>query len=143
MIRLVTDQRERVAEFVAKLDPHSETPWHDCPAIGVEKYGKLLAGFVFPNWDRKAGTIEISVGILPGVWLPRSAFKLAMEYVFDQLACQMLYVRTGEHNDRVRAICRKIGANEYIIPRGRGADEDMIIYTLTDDQWFGHKLNGE
>ena len=141
MINIITNQRESVVDFVSKMAPYSSDYWNNPSAIGIEIDGNLAAGVVFPNWNASAGTIEISAAALDPRWLSRRVLNLIMDYVFNQLQCQMVMIKTGEHNDRMRDIAIRVGADEHVIPRGLGIDEDLIIYTLTDDQWAVNPFN--
>ena len=49
---IVTDQNERVGEWVASRIPNSQ--WHQYQAIGLEKNGELVAGVVIEAYVENA-----------------------------------------------------------------------------------------
>lgn len=122
-----------VARWVS--DKFYGDPTHiDGAAIGAGN-GKLVAGLVFHDWHPERGTIEVSgLSERPG-WLSKAMLRDVMGYVFDQLECQLLIARTSENNERVRSIFKRLGAQEYIIPRILGINEGEVIMTLTAEAW--------
>lgn len=141
MIGAVIGQDDRVARFVASIPPFDPSRGFGlCTAIGWAEDGELIGGTVFHNYDGKSGVIELSTAALSARWLTRKSLQLMFGYPFSQLHCQMVVLRVSERNARMRAIARRYGFDEFIIPRLRGRNENECIYTLTDDQWQAHPL---
>lgn len=60
MGRLVTDQKERVAEWVAQRVEQSAS-WGSFYAMGVERDGELVAGVVVNNYNGANATCHIAI----------------------------------------------------------------------------------
>lgn len=141
MIEPVFGQEEAVCRFVAAqpgFDPNLE--FGECQAIGFAIGGNLVAGVIFQNWNEAAGTIEISAGATDPRWMTRKSLLTIFSYVFDTAGCQLCVVQVAERNDRMRSIARRLGFTEFVIPRMRGRDEALAVYTLTDEQWSAGKI---
>lgn len=133
------------ALLVEDLVPHAGPfPSTTCTSLGVYRAGELIAGFVFHNYDPKAGLIEVSgASTRPGAWGSRHVVNVAMNYVFDTCGCQMLYARQHIENEAARQGWKRLGADEVVIPRLMGRDTVGTLLTLTDDQWMASKYRRE
>jgi len=130
------------AYFVEDRVPHAGPfPSASCQAMAVYLKGKMIAGFVFHNYDPRAGLIEVSgAADRPGAWASRTVINEAMSYVFDIAGCQMLYARQHIENVPAREGWKRLGASEVIVPRLLGRDTIGTLLTLTDDQWRSSKF---
>lgn len=108
--------------------------------MGVEHKGETVAGFVFHNYDPRAGLIEVSGAAEHPRWATRRVVQTAMSYIFDQAGCQMMYARQDINNLPARRGWLHLGATEYVIPRLLGRDTVGTMLTLTDDQWRSSKI---
>ncbi len=95
----------------------------------------LIGACVFHNWQPEEGTIEISAASLSPRWLPLRVQREICSYVFDQLGCQLMVMRTTPENDRLRKMLKRFGFREFEIPRLLGRDKSQIVLTLADDDW--------
>jgi RimJ/RimL family protein N-acetyltransferase len=95
----------------------------------------LVAGVVFHNWQPSAGVIELSAAATSRVWLTKERLRDIFGYVFDRVGCQLAVARIAEGNGVARRIARRVGADEYRLPRLRGLNEAEIIATLTVEAW--------
>lgn len=128
-----------MARFVATII-EAERGFGPCEALGfLDRKGRLEAGVVYHNFSPENGIIELSAGSVRRNWGTRDALRLIFAYPFDQLGCQAVVARTGEHNQTPLRIWRALGAAEYRIPRLRGRDEAEIVTVLTVEQWKGSK----
>lgn len=136
MIEMTWAEPERVCRFVASQPGFDvDLEFGECKALGVLIDGALVAGVVFQNWNPKAGTMEISAGATDPRWMARKSLQEIFGYVFDTAACQLCVLQVSERNERMRWIARRLGFTELLIPRMRGRDEALVVYTLTDEQW--------
>lgn len=112
----------------------------ECQAIGFEIDNDLVAGVVFQNWDPTSGTIEISAGATDPRWMTRKSLQRIFGYVFNQAGCQLCILKVSERNERMRSIARRLGFNEYLIPRLFGPETGGAVYTLSAEQWAGSRI---
>lgn len=103
----------------------------------------IIGGIVYHNYDDKAGSIEISAASLNSQWLSKGVLHGMYQYPFEQLGCQIVYQQNSESNSKVGKILRRLGFNEYKIPRIRGLNDALMIYTLTKEQWLKGFGNGQ
>ena len=143
-MRLVVGHDDVVARFVASLIPFEPgLDFGDCTALGVDNDGMLVGGFVFNNWSREAGVIELSFAGIDRRWLSRPILYVVFSYAFDQLGCQMVCSRTPARLKRAARIARAYGFRQVTIPRLFGRTEDGIISTLTAEDWRANGFHKE
>lgn len=141
MIEATWAERVAVCQFVASQPGFdSDLDFGECQALGFRIGGDLIAGVVFQNWNPKAGTIEISAGATDPRWLSAKSLRAIFGYVFGTAGCQLCVLQVAEHNDRMRSIARRLGFTEFLIPRMRGRDEALVVYTLTAEQWGASRI---
>ena len=128
-----------VRHWVDDRLPHAG-PFPDCRAMGVEHKGETVAGFCFHNWDAGAGLIEVSGAAIHPRWATRAVVTTAMEYIFEQVGCQMMYARQHIRNLPARKGWLKLGATETVVPRLFGRGTTGTILWLTDDAWRSSKF---
>lgn len=130
----------RVAEWVGEHIPGCNGDFGNCRALGVIKNDRLVGGVVYHNYNPQAEIIELSCAAIDRRWLTRETVRVIFNYPFD--FCQMIVARTAPDNTPVRNIYRRLGADEYEIPRLRGREESEIIITLTQEAWRNTKFRG-
>lgn len=105
-------------------------------AMGVRNVdGATVAGVVFHNYDKNAGVVEITGAAVDRRWFSRTVANYIFGYVFDILECQMAYARHRKTNTAAIRLWGGLGAEQVLIPRMYGRDQDGVIATLTDDAW--------
>jgi len=108
----------------------------------IDDSGRLVAGFLYNNYDRYAGVIEITTAALPGCrWLSRETIRRLYQYPFLQLGCQMVVGRVAADNEQ---LLRQMAALNYTfirIPRLLGPDRDAVLCLLTREAWENNKFN--
>lgn len=144
MMRVVHGCDEVVAKLVARLIPAAAGGFGaNFTAIGVDRDGVLVGGFVYSNWSPEAGTIEISYAGIDRYWLTRPVLHAAFSYVFDGIGCQMAVAQTPVHLKHAVRIARAYGFRQVIIPRLFGRHEDGVISTLTAEDWRSNGFHKE
>lgn len=140
MLEYAYGHNDVVGQFVSDRIPSMYgRPFGRCTAIGIVEGTEMIAGLVYHNWRPEARVIEISAAALPGRnWMTRETIRQMYEYPFRELNCQMVYMHTSEHNERVLRILSALGHAFVRIPRLLGPDEDSIVCTLTIEQWAEH-----
>ena len=127
---------EAVADFVSKLIPRCGGGFGECSAIGViDESGKLIGGLVFNNWEPEFGTIEVTGAATDRRWFTRDILDAVDRYAFGDLGCQMLIARHSANARHIRRLWLAVGAEEFVIPRLWGRNEDGVISTITQESW--------
>lgn len=144
MLDYVYGHDELVAQFVAQLIPEMEGAGFSpaSKAIGViDQDGKLIAGLVYHNWNKRAGVIEMSGAALPGkYWLTRETLKRIYQYPFLQIGCQMVLMRCADDNPVLRTLSA-LGYKFAHIERLLGRRKSAYVCTLTFEDWALNKIN--
>lgn len=142
-MRLVIGQDATVSRFVSSLIPFEAGEFGECVAVGVDRDGELIGGFVFNNWSPEAAVIEVSFAGIDKRWLTRPALFAAFTYAFDQLGCQMVCSRTPVSLKCAARIARAYGFKQVTVPRLFGRNEDGILSTLTVEDWRANGFHKE
>jgi hypothetical protein len=132
-----------VADFVRQLIPSCRARgFGNCRTIGIVDGGMLIAGLVYHNFDPDAGVIEISGAALPGEpWMTRETLKRMYQYPFLGCRCQMVINRVPAEDERQLYMLLRFGYSLIKVPRGLGRDKDLVIATLTREDWENNKFN--
>jgi hypothetical protein len=104
---------------------------------------KPIAAALFNNWDKDAGTIEITAASDSKRWATRSVIRQMAEFVFNETGCQAAIMRCDPANFRLSRMLTAYGFDGYEIPhiRGRGKSEKLFI--LTDAAWRANGFHKE
>lgn len=137
------NQDEAVADFVRQLIPSVRARgFSKCKTIGIIDGGLLIAGLVYHNYDPDAEIIEISGAALPGeYWMTRETLKRMYQYPFLGCRCQMVINRVPAEDERQLRMLAAFGYSLILVPRGLGRDKDLVIATLTREEWEANKFN--
>lgn len=142
-MRLVIGQDRIVAKLVSSLITFEPGDFAESTAIGVDRDGRLIGGFVFTNWSPEAGVIEVSFGGIEPHWLSRQVLYGVFSYAFDQIGCQMVCSRTPASLKSAARIAKAYGFKQVTVPRLFGRHEDGIISTLTVEDWRANGYHKE
>lgn len=126
-----------MAAWVANRIDECDRGFGECQALGVIREGEIVAGLVFHNWQPQWGTIEISGAAESPRCMSRQIISDALKYPFS--FCQMV-VAQCDLNSAAHKLMKRLGADEYVIPRLRGFDREGVILTLTREQWQAGKF---
>ena len=132
-----------VAKFVADLIPSVRgRGFGKCATIGIVDGGMLIAGLVYHNYDPDAEIIEISGAALPGEpWMTRETLKRMYQYPFFGCHCQMVINRVPAEDERQLRMLAVFGYSLIKVPRGLGRGKDLVLATLTREDWEANKFN--
>lgn len=97
----------------------------------VVRGDKLLGAFAITNW--RGETVELHAAGKPG-WVTRADMADLMDYLFRQLGCQSVLMRTSVENKPVTRVLRRHGLDEATIPHGRGLNKPETVFVLTADK---------
>jgi RimJ/RimL family protein N-acetyltransferase len=142
-VRLIVGHDDIVQRFVSSLIPFEEGDFGACTALGVDRAGELIGGFVFNNWSPQARVIELSFAGIDRRWLTRPILYAVFSYAFDQVGCQMVCSRTPASLQQAARIARAYGFKQVTVPRLFGRHDDGIISTLTVEDWRANGFHKE
>lgn len=109
--------------------------------MAVHVDGSLVGGTVYHNFDMDAQTVELTSGSHSKMWLTRPVIRDMFNLPFNILGCQACVLRVSSKNETMLKIARTFGFQETILPRLFGRENDMHVFTMTDDMWRSHKVN--
>jgi hypothetical protein len=110
----------------------------NCKAVGVAHQGRIIAGVVLHDWSPETGVIELTAAADDRRWMTRHVVTEILSYPFG--FARMVVARFAPDGPP-RRIFAALGADEFRIPRLAGPDSDLIIATLTREQWAICPLN--
>jgi RimJ/RimL family protein N-acetyltransferase len=137
MRRFVTDDKERVAEWVGA---HINRPWkwHGFYAMGVEEDDRLIAGVVF---DSYAPNMRCSMHCAGEGrrWLSRTFLRMCFDYAFNQMGCRVVVNTVDSDNTDSLQFTTHTGFKEACRIKNGCGDTDLVILTLhrEDCRWIG------
>lgn len=127
--RLVLDQHQRVAEWVAAQTGCTAGAWAGYVCLGLEnEAGELLAGVVLESYNGRSANVHVA-----GVgrqWMNRNMLVTFFHYCFNHLQLKRLTGLTPASNAAALAFNRHLGFEvEYVMPDG-APDGDLVIQVL-------------
>lgn len=128
---------EPVIKVVTALADAKNRDFGPCHTLAFVEDGQIIGGVIIHDWNPEAGTVEISGGMLKPSFAVLPAIRKVGAYVFGEMGCQAAIMRTAEGNRTVRRLARRLGAQEYIIPRLRGRTASEALLVMTDDVFAG------
>lgn len=112
---------------------------HNTVAHGVlDNDGRLVAGWVWHNYNPDCETIEFSGASITRRWMTRRILHELFSYAFS--FSQMVVTRNAADNVTLHRQLAAFGFRRYDIGRLFGRDEDGVVWTLTDDDWKASKF---
>lgn len=130
----------QVGAFVSRVIWGDERGFSPFCTMAVADGDMLIAGVVYHNCDPDAGVIELSAGAVTKRWMRPHVIRMMFNIPFSLLGCQMCLHRVKASNLTMVSQMRRFGHKEFVVPRGAGRNEDMHVFTLTDDDWRQHRL---
>lgn len=115
----------------------------DTAAVFVDEQGQMTAAVIFHNWDREAGTVELTGASVSPRFLTRQTLRDLYSYAFDQLGCQAVMQTTRADDERQARLLPRYGFTRHVVPRLMGRDTDAAIYVLREEDWRASRFNKE
>ncbi len=135
-MKLLYGHSNDVERFVSSQVPNCPEGFGNCQAIGVvDKSGKLVAGWVWHDWNPSAEIMEFSGASITPRWMTRKILHQLFAYAFELVGCQMIVTRNSETNTRLHRQLTRFGFDRINIPRLFGRSENGVVWTLTEEQW--------
>jgi hypothetical protein len=126
--RLVINEHERVAEWVANQAGCSAKAWAGYVCLGLEDAGELVAGVVLESFTGRG--VNIHVAGIGKNWLNRNMLITCFSYCFNQLKLKRLTGLTPASNTTALEFNKHLGFEvEYIMPDG-AKDGDLVIQVM-------------
>ena len=127
--RLVLDQHQRVAEWVANQTGCSAEAWAGYACLGLEdEQGKLIAGVVLEGYNGRNANVHVA-----GIgrhWLNRNMLTTFFHYCFNHLGLTRLTGLVPASNVEALAFDEHVGfRHEYTMPDG-AKDGDLHILVM-------------
>ena len=127
--RLVLDQHQRIAEWVASQTGCTAAAWAGYVCLGLEtEANELVAGIVLESYNGQSANVHVA-----GVgkhWLNRNLLVTFFHYCFNHLKLKRLTGLTAASNTAALAFNQHLGfAVEYVMPDG-AKDGDLVIQVL-------------
>ena len=122
MTRIVSDAAE-VGPWVAKKVFGA---WNGSPAIGLSRWGEMVAGVIYENWNRRSVTCHIAVqGLMTPAYL-----AAIFHYPFVYLGCDKILAPVAESNAESIKFVKKLGFQEEARILDAHPDGSLLIYTM-------------
>lgn len=135
-MKLLYGHTQEVERFVASLVPNCPEGFGNCQAVGViDNDDKLVAGWVWHDWNPAAEIMEFSGASTTPLWMTRKILHQLFHYAFELVGCQMIVTRNSETNTRLHRQLKRFGFDRIDIPRLFGRSENGVVWTLTEEQW--------
>lgn len=141
MRKIITDQPERVAEFVG--DKVNAGGYANYTAIGLEEDGKLIAGVLYDYYN--GASMNAHIAGEGTNWLNRKYLHFIFWYPFEQLKVKRLTVLVPESNKESNRFVRHLGFDLEATLRDAAPDGDVFLYRMFRHQckWLEMRVKHE
>jgi RimJ/RimL family protein N-acetyltransferase len=126
--RLVMDQHERVARWVAERIDCRADGWARYVCLGLEQEGMLVAGVVLESYNGRNANVHVA-GIGRN-WLNRNMLTTFFHYCFDHLGLQRLTGLVAVSNTAALAFDRHLGFQPEFLMRDGAEDGDLQVLCM-------------
>lgn len=135
-VHLLTNEPERVRDWVAAHIPDCSRGWPNDYAIGVANdNNELIGGSVYHGWSPETGVIEMSSAAISPKWINRATLRVLFEQAFEGFKCRLVVMRVHPENMVMRDIAKRLGSREYVIDDLRADGVPEVVYTLSKTAW--------
>lgn len=142
MKRIVTDQGDRIGEWVYGRMGAEWTPRRGT-AIGlVDENDEILGGMVVENWNGDNCFLHFAGNDDPRWASPRFA-HFCFNYIFNTLGCKRCTGMVESTNTHVRDIDERLGFQVEALLLGAGQGCDILIYRMFKEEckWIKQEVN--
>lgn len=129
-MRLVRDDSENVADWVAAQVPHvGRVGFGNCKAIGVvSNDGAPLCGVVFHDYQPLAKTMQISLAAVSARWATRNILGDILHYPFEELGLFKVWSVTPADNERAQRFALGIGFRKEATLRHQFGPKNHAVF---------------
>ena len=100
--------------------------WNGCPAIGLEHDGRMIAGVLYENWNRRSVTCHIAIqGLITPAYL-----AVIFHYPFVYLGCDKIIAPISESNAESIEFVTNLGFQEEARLLDAHPDGSLLLYTM-------------
>lgn len=111
-------------------------------AIAVVHSDRLLAGFVYHDWNPLYQTIHMTLASDTPRWASRRVIEGLLRYPFEELKVQRITVTINENNAASLRLAEGVGfKREAVIERGAGQFGNIIVLRLFVEEWRAGKFS--
>ena len=100
-----------------------------------EMYEDKHVHLVWHNYQRRYGTIELSVLADNPRWLTRDLLKKIVHYVEECVKCHTVILRCERDNDVVVRIGHVFNAETHVLTNCRGLNRDEVVMVISVDNF--------
>lgn len=127
--RLVMNQHQRVAEWVAGRTGCSAEAWAGYTCLGLEdENGELLAGIVLESYNGRNANVHIAA--IGRQWLNRNMLFTFFHYCFKSLGLRRLTGLTPASNERALAFNKNVGFEVEFVMLDGAEDGDLVVQVM-------------
>lgn len=119
---------------------HRNNTWKDAYSYGVMKEGRPVAGVVYHDYKKSAGTIQYSGAAIDRTWLQGPSLHYMFGYMFEDLGCQMVLTGNSADNTGLHRQLEATGHKKHVIDRAWGPETALYLWTLTREQWLAEPI---
>ena len=140
MKRVITNQKERVAAWVAERMVGGAVWGGGYEALGVEQDGNLIGGVVVDEYVKDVRCSMHCAGD-GKQWLSRKFLFAVFDYAFRQLGCRLIVSPVNSENTRSVKFISDIGFVEKCRIKDGSPEGDLIIFVMRreDCRWLSLK----
>tara|TARA_Y100000310_G_scaffold67277_1_gene62563 strand:- start:5187 stop:5666 length:480 start_codon:yes stop_codon:yes gene_type:complete len=142
---LIVGSDEFVARWVSERIPYADD-FGPCVAMAGMSGERMVAGFVYNDYQERFGTIQLSMAAISPLWAKREIMHGVLAYAFEQLGCFKVWLAIAEGNKRMRKVTAHIGFNEEaLLAHHFGEGNHCVMERMLRpdyDRIFG-ELNGQ
>ena len=122
---LINDQR--TVDYVAQKTNHHT--WDQQVSIGLEQDGKIVAGFLYDNYNGALCAMHVAADRFD-----REFLRIAFDYPFRQLDLKSVYGPVASTNTAACNLAIRLGGKLHtVIPDGH-PDGDLCIFLMRRDE---------
>lgn len=141
-MRLITDEKERVAVWLLERLPDIADLPGGYWCIGVERHGTLVGGAIFTNYRPCHGGGNIEVSCAGHNWLSRTIIRATFDHAFRTLPCHRITAMVRKTNKPSRTLLEGLGFTlEGRIREGFGPRQHMCVYGYMKSDWATSRFN--
>lgn len=131
------EDADSVAAWVADQIPHVSgfAPPYRTAAV-FDRGHRLIAGVVFHDWIKEAGTMQLSMAAISPKWATRSVLSGLFRYAFVTNGANKLWTATPHDNEAAIRFNAGIGMRQEAVLRHHfGPGRHAVIRSMLADEW--------